>query len=128
MYYRWVTCQLYYEHDLLVIGEGHPITGITLLGWIYGARCLNISFQINENLGTVLNITSHSVSNANALTAMMFRVNSAERHSHHIRRKISRIGVPFNVGSTSIISTKQATIGTKQYHTVYHNYVVQTVL
>ena len=34
----------------------------------------------------------------------------------------TRIGVPANVGSSTLIDEKQATIGTKHFYTVYHNF------
>ena len=107
----------------LVIGDGGGAKGITL--WTAsGADSQNISFQVNENLSRAEGEISYGPSGCSTVAnrnAMMFRVNSAER-LRITSGGNTRIGVPANVGSTSIISTKQATIGTKQYHTVYHNF------
>ena len=51
----------------------------------------------------------------------MFRVNSAER-LRITSTGNTRIGVPPTTGSSSLIDEKQATIGTKHFYTVYHNF------
>ena len=107
----------------LVIGDGGGGRGITF--WTAGAADnQTISFQTNETLSRAEGEISYGPTATSTVAdrnAMMFRVNSAER-LRITSTGNTRIGVPPTTGSSSLISEKQATIGTKHFYTVYHNF------
>ena len=66
IYYRWVTCD--YNSTTYYALEGHPTTGSSYWGGFMQHGVYTGTANACTNLGTVLNTTSHSISNITALT------------------------------------------------------------
>ena len=66
MYYRWVTCD--YNSTTYYALEGHPVTGSSYWGGFMQHGVYTGTANQCTNLGTVLNTTSHSITNITALT------------------------------------------------------------
>ena len=67
IYYRWVTCE--YNSTTYYALEGHPLSGSSYWGGFMQHGVYTGTANACSNLGTVLNTTSHSITNITALTA-----------------------------------------------------------